>query len=411
MKRVSEVLEEEAADPNLDPVVKLAADKAKIQTSQRPTNIQTDDAFQLKYSNLIYRSQIQSTGTVGLALQVIEQGGNSRVESQVLGCIMRIVLGTHRFRAVYSHSSVGDEVYLNDTDSWETQIQLPPSHIKPTLVLQKSLLGETQSDEEYPIFAFQGGVVYPGELMYIRVFEPRYRLLLKQCAQQNGAFGLAYDGIGCAARFTRYDRAEDGSYTVVIQGLQRFQIIPGSSRIASGTFGLTLSKVEFYEDAKVYSLEEMKQLNMIANKVADMVLQALQECTTRSPQYNSQVAFERYQQGYQQDFGASSAFAAAANLTNKPTPTSVETQDMKLRRTWDHAHAQQLSFGVASILQVLKLYKGTEWLKETNTITRLVQQSELLEKPNYRSFLTDHFQQWDEQYLGTSPLLQVIMQK
>ena len=73
-----------------------------------------------------------------------------------------------------------------------------------------------------------------------RVFEPRYRRLLKCCQDSNGCFALASCGVGITAMLDRVQLEEDSSNSVCIRGGRRFRVQEGSAKVVPGTFGLTV---------------------------------------------------------------------------------------------------------------------------------------------------------------------------
>jgi len=77
-------------------------------------------------------------------------------------------------------------------------------------------------------------------LCVCRVFEPRYRRLVKCCQETNGCFALACYGVGISAMFDRVHTEEDASNSVTIRGGRRFLVQEGSAKVVPGTFGLTV---------------------------------------------------------------------------------------------------------------------------------------------------------------------------
>ena len=77
-------------------------------------------------------------------------------------------------------------------------------------------------------------------LCMCRVFEPRYRRLIKCCQDSNGCFALASCGVGITTMLDRVQLEEDSSNNVSIRGGRRFLVQEGSARVVPGTFGLTL---------------------------------------------------------------------------------------------------------------------------------------------------------------------------
>lgn len=89
---------------------------------------------------------------------------------------------------------------------------------------------------ELPLFPL-GTVLFPGMLLPLRIFEPRYREMINRCLDEKLPFGvvLIREGaaigeaatphpIGTAARITRVDRKPDGRMDIVVVGTKRFRI-------------------------------------------------------------------------------------------------------------------------------------------------------------------------------------------
>ncbi len=92
------------------------------------------------------------------------------------------------------------------------------------------------SDMELPLFPL-GTVLFPGMMLPLHIFEPRYREMINRCLDEKLPFGvvLIRDGkevggqatphtIGTAARITRVDRKPDGRMDIVAVGTKRFRI-------------------------------------------------------------------------------------------------------------------------------------------------------------------------------------------
>ena len=87
----------------------------------------------------------------------------------------------------------------------------------------------------FPLFT----VLFPGMPLHLRIFEPRYRLMIKRCLEANQPFGvvlirkgeeamgpLAEPYItGCTARIARTERQRDGSLNLTVLGEERFRIL------------------------------------------------------------------------------------------------------------------------------------------------------------------------------------------
>lgn len=87
-----------------------------------------------------------------------------------------------------------------------------------------------------PLFPLPA-VLFPGQIRQLRIFEPRYRTLLRDCLAHQMPFGLvlarpsAPDGsetlphtIGAAAHITELDRLEDGAFGITVRGGDRIHL-------------------------------------------------------------------------------------------------------------------------------------------------------------------------------------------
>lgn len=82
-----------------------------------------------------------------------------------------------------------------------------------------------------PIFPL-GIVVYPGEQLNLHIFEPRYRQLIKECHEQNKAFGIPtvienkLQDLGSLVQITEITTVHDnGEMDIKTKGLRVFRIL------------------------------------------------------------------------------------------------------------------------------------------------------------------------------------------
>ena len=81
-------------------------------------------------------------------------------------------------------------------------------------------------------------VLFPGALLPLHVFEPRYRQMAARCLETDKRFGVLYHdgerwgpfalregGIGCVAEIVRFQPLPDGRSLLLTQGLERFRIV------------------------------------------------------------------------------------------------------------------------------------------------------------------------------------------
>jgi Lon protease-like protein len=97
--------------------------------------------------------------------------------------------------------------------------------------------GERVDLMEMPLFPLNV-VLFPGMVLPLHIFEPRYREMINRCIDEEIPFGvvLIQEGyevgtaakpysIGTAARIVKVDRASDGTMNITCVGMQRFRIV------------------------------------------------------------------------------------------------------------------------------------------------------------------------------------------
>jgi Lon protease-like protein len=85
--------------------------------------------------------------------------------------------------------------------------------------------------ERFPLFPL-GLVLIPHELVPLHIFEERYRLMIGECIERDGEFGIVWlsdDGlkdVGCSARIARVlERFDDGRINVLVEGTTPFRLL------------------------------------------------------------------------------------------------------------------------------------------------------------------------------------------
>lgn len=83
---------------------------------------------------------------------------------------------------------------------------------------------------EIPLFPLRV-VLFPGMLLPLHIFEPRYRRMLQVCQERQEPFGLVLANseglphlIGTAAHIQRVERLPDGRSNILVLGQERFRI-------------------------------------------------------------------------------------------------------------------------------------------------------------------------------------------
>jgi Lon protease-like protein len=107
---------------------------------------------------------------------------------------------------------------------------------------------------EVPLFPLNT-VLYPGGQLQLRIFEPRYLDLVRECTRTGSAFGvcLILDGsevgiparpaaVGTLARITDFNHREDGLLGIATEGGERFRVL--RTRVRSD--GLLRGEIELW---------------------------------------------------------------------------------------------------------------------------------------------------------------------
>ena len=90
-------------------------------------------------------------------------------------------------------------------------------------------MGETV--ERFPLFPL-GIVLLPSEVVPLHIFEERYKLMIGECLEEDGEFGIVWlsdDGLretGCTARVSQVTKElEDGRMNILVAGGQPFRLL------------------------------------------------------------------------------------------------------------------------------------------------------------------------------------------
>ena len=131
-----------------------------------------------------------------------------------------------------------------------------------------------------PLFLLQSALL-PGAAMALRVFEPRYLELLRECSRTNSTFGvcLILDGEevgapatpaawGVEAKIEDFDVGADGMLRLNLRGARRFRI----DSLAVRDNGLVVGQVEWQEGDPDDELRpEHGMLSLLLERILDHV--------------------------------------------------------------------------------------------------------------------------------------------
>lgn len=137
---------------------------------------------------------------------------------------------------------------------------------------------------EIPLFPLNV-VLFPGMVLPLHIFEPRYRQMIGECSQEDKPFGIVLAQptsvpmqevpytIGTMAEIRELDRLEDGRFTLIALGTRRFRIL-SQHRKKPYLSGF----VEVYEDTKE-PVEEVTRYAQQAHALFYNYLELLLEAT------------------------------------------------------------------------------------------------------------------------------------
>ena len=144
-------------------------------------------------------------------------------------------------------------------------------------------------DSALPLFLLQT-VLFPGERLRLRIFEPRYIDLVRDCLRENSGFGIVpiKDGrdagaaatpypVGTCAKICDWNQGRDGLLQIEVEGSFRFRI----QSLAVQVNQLTIATVEWLPDPlHTATPEEFCQLQALLNKFLEQAAPAPAECPT-----------------------------------------------------------------------------------------------------------------------------------
>lgn len=129
-----------------------------------------------------------------------------------------------------------------------------------------------------PLFPLRT-VLFPGGLLPLRIFEPRYLELVKHCLREDARFGvvLLRDGgetgpvasvaaSGTSARILDFDTLPDGLLGLTCRGERRFRLLRRTTRAD----GLHLGEVDWLPEPEPCALDDSQQtLAQLLRRVLD----------------------------------------------------------------------------------------------------------------------------------------------
>jgi Lon protease-like protein len=114
-----------------------------------------------------------------------------------------------------------------------------------------------------PIFPLPGVVLFPGTLLPLHIFEPRYRAMVAEALKGDRMIGMAMiDGsrpihepvpvlpVGGAGRIVEQETLEDGRFNIILEGAWRFRIVSEEAADLYRIASVDLVPVRGFPDAQ-----------------------------------------------------------------------------------------------------------------------------------------------------------------
>ncbi len=139
---------------------------------------------------------------------------------------------------------------------------------------------------ELPLFPLNT-VLFPGTVMPLHVFEPRYRQMIADCQREHKPFGIVLVkpesehlheitySVGTIAEIRNLDRLEDGRYTLMAVGSQRFRIL--RQHCEKPYLSGIVETIEDVAEPRVELQAAMRQGSSLFHEYLDVLLESADE--------------------------------------------------------------------------------------------------------------------------------------
>ena len=128
------------------------------------------------------------------------------------------------------------------------------------------------------LFPLAGAILFPGMQLPLHIFEPKYRALVSDAMARDRMIGMVQPknrndkaglfGVGCLGRMGEVEALDDGRYNIILEGLQRFNIV----RELDVKTAFRQAEAELWEEDEVgdvLSIAERASLEIESRRFAD----------------------------------------------------------------------------------------------------------------------------------------------
>ncbi|MGH2459556.1 MAG: LON peptidase substrate-binding domain-containing protein, partial [Chloroflexota bacterium] len=188
-----------------------------------------------------------------------------------------------------------------------------------------------QTTRHLPLFPLHT-VLFPGVPLPLRVFEERYKLLVKRCLEEDGALGIVLirsgaevggpavpHDVGTLARITQVDKRSDGTLHLATVGERRFRI-------------------RSIDDSRPYAVGDVELLDEGQPDVPDRLLALVREEFTQYVQVLRRLARQAERDVPIPEGGLELSYAVAANLQIRRAEQQSLLEDPPARRLAHERH-------------------------------------------------------------------------
>lgn len=210
---------------------------------------------------------------------------------------------------------------------------------------------------ELPLFPLNA-VLFPGQALPLHIFEPRYRVMIQRCVDNDEPFGvvLAQEddpddpySVGTIAHITQMEKLPDGRLNIMTYGVERFLI----SAVRMGEDGYLIGDVTPYPFG-----EEAKPPRGVKRAVSRLLKRYLALLETTN---GVELEYEKVPR----NSGALAVFAAIAlqlSLEEKQELLSLESVSELLTREAEILTEEVLFLGIMAKSPPPELVKGYDFL-------------------------------------------------
>lgn len=107
----------------------------------------------------------------------------------------------------------------------------PPAPVRRAVRLTPQM---AEDGRRLSIFPLSGAILYPGLLLPLHIFEPRYRAMVSDAIARDRMIAMIQPkgeaeeelySVGCVGYMREVEALEDGRYNIILEGRQRFTIL------------------------------------------------------------------------------------------------------------------------------------------------------------------------------------------